>query len=535
MAITPDGNHLVSASEDKTLKIWDLLSGSELHTLSGHNDDVFAVAITPDGKQAISVSSNTTSWDTTFKIWEIEIGLELRTLNGSSKGVEAVAITPDGKRLVSIGRDGLKVWDWQSGEELRTLSRSTGYEQTFVITRDGTKVVSCSDSKTLKVWNLYSGEELLTLSGHTSYVWAWDITPDGNYVVSASDSLKIWDLQSGKVVASFKGDSEISACVVAPDGVTILVGEQSGKVHFLRFKTDDSGLLDEPVLGFGELQKAEELLSQGKKLLYRTGKYQDAIKEFDKAIELNHSLYEAWWLRGKTLSKLERYYDAYESFCKASKIVGLEHEDYYDIWLDITEATENFAGQIYNLALKTYREGNTQEALRLCNNILNFSYLSENIYSNAYCFRGYLYDELGDYLKAIEDYTEAICLNPNIEAYYRGRAISHNKVGDTQGAIEDFSQALQINPNDAEVYFKRALCYRIVDNYQMSVEDFTQAIALEPNDAEFYMNRCISLAAVEDGEGAIADFKKAEELFLNQGDIPGYQKLRNILKTLHYY
>jgi len=107
----------VSASQDGTLKVWDLASGVELHTLKGHANGVMAVAVTPDGQQAVSAS-----YDRTLKIWDLASGIELRTLEGHADWVHAVAVTPDGRQAVSASLDRtLKVWDLASGVELRTL------------------------------------------------------------------------------------------------------------------------------------------------------------------------------------------------------------------------------------------------------------------------------------------------------------------------------------------------------------------------------------------------------------------------------
>ena len=79
MAVTPDGQRAVSASEDQTLKVWDLDSGRELRTLTGHTGSVTAVAVTPDGQRAVSASG-----DETLKVWDLDSGRELRTLTGHS-------------------------------------------------------------------------------------------------------------------------------------------------------------------------------------------------------------------------------------------------------------------------------------------------------------------------------------------------------------------------------------------------------------------------------------------------------------------
>ena len=101
VAVTPDGRQAVSASDDTTLKVWDLASGTELRTLAGHAVRVTAVAVTPDGRQAVSASD-----DTTLKVWDLASGAELRTLAGHGLGVQAVAVTPDGRQAVSASRAG---------------------------------------------------------------------------------------------------------------------------------------------------------------------------------------------------------------------------------------------------------------------------------------------------------------------------------------------------------------------------------------------------------------------------------------------
>ncbi len=77
-----------------------------------------------------------------------------------------------------------------------------------------------------------------TLVGHSDAVTAVAIAPDGKTAISASDdkTLKVWDLLTGKEVASFSGEGAFNGCAFAPDGVTVVAGDASGRVHFLRLE-----------------------------------------------------------------------------------------------------------------------------------------------------------------------------------------------------------------------------------------------------------------------------------------------------------
>src|SRR5690606_19212258 len=105
-------------SWDTTLKIWDIISGEELISLVGHTKGVTAVAVTPDGNRAVSASE-----DQTLKVWDTNTGTELFTLKGHQDWVTAIAVTPDGRRAISgAGSHAqypsdttLKVWDLEYG------------------------------------------------------------------------------------------------------------------------------------------------------------------------------------------------------------------------------------------------------------------------------------------------------------------------------------------------------------------------------------------------------------------------------------
>jgi len=111
VALSMDGRIVVSGSRDKTIKIWDMLTGKELRTLTGHSDVVDSVALSTDGQTLVSGSD-----DKTIKVWNIRTGKESGTLTGHSSEIWSLALTTDGQTLISGSRDKtIKIWDVQTG------------------------------------------------------------------------------------------------------------------------------------------------------------------------------------------------------------------------------------------------------------------------------------------------------------------------------------------------------------------------------------------------------------------------------------
>jgi WD40 repeat protein len=215
VALTDDGK-TVSASSDGTLKVWDIATGKLLRTLEGHVACVNAVVLTSDGK-AISASD-----DATLKVWDIASGKLLRTLQGHIACVKAVALTGDGKAVSASAYKKLRVWDIASGKLLHTLMGHSEGINAVALTGDG-KAVSASDDKTLKVWDIASGKLLHTLEGHSKVVHAVALTDDGKAVSASGDAtLKVWDIASGKLLHTLEGHSAwVWAVALTDDGKAI--------------------------------------------------------------------------------------------------------------------------------------------------------------------------------------------------------------------------------------------------------------------------------------------------------------------------
>lgn len=256
LAVTPDGCRAASAFSDGSLTVWDMESGRTLATLDTCLDDAIGwLAITSDGLQVISSLR-----DGRLKIWDLERGQVIYTFTGHTEGVSVVAVTPDGRRAVSVSinntgdreeifkhswhswfKDGtLKVWDLESGRELVSYSYHSYFSylsaiSSVAVTPDGRKAISGFGDGTLMVLDLESGRRLRTSTRHSKWISVLAVTQDGRQVVSGSldGCLKVWDLDSGTIIAEFYGDRSITACSCNNLYGSIIVGDSGGRVYML--------------------------------------------------------------------------------------------------------------------------------------------------------------------------------------------------------------------------------------------------------------------------------------------------------------
>jgi len=219
----PNGKRIVSGSTDKTIKVWDAETGEEVMTLRGHEAPLWCLNLSPDGKKIISGSK-----DKTIKVWDAATGVEVMTLTGHEDTVSSVAFSPDGKRIVSGSWDKtIKVWDTATGAELMTLRAGKALVLCVSFSPDGKRIVSGSKGKTIQLWDAVSGAKLMALRGHRSGVAGVAFSPDGKHIVSGSmdNTIKVWDAATGAELRTFcEHEGWVDTVAFSPDGKRIVTG-----------------------------------------------------------------------------------------------------------------------------------------------------------------------------------------------------------------------------------------------------------------------------------------------------------------------
>ena len=238
VAISPDGETIVSGSSDKTIKIWNLKTGDLKDTLFGHTDRIHDIAISPDGQTIVSASH-----DSKIKVWDLKTGDLKKTLSSNSGSVFVVAVSPDGQTLMSGNwRNTIQIWNIKTGKLNKTLTGHSDTVNSVAISPDGQTIVSASYDKTIKIWNLKTGMLKTTLYEHSFWINTADIaiSPDGQTLVSASydKTIKTWNLKTGKLKHTFTGHSNsVNSVAISPDGETLVSGSSDDTIKIWHLKT----------------------------------------------------------------------------------------------------------------------------------------------------------------------------------------------------------------------------------------------------------------------------------------------------------
>ncbi|MEX2307121.1 MAG: protein kinase [Pirellulales bacterium] len=238
VAFSPNGQLVLTGSEDNTIRIWDVAAGKAVKTLRGHGSGVRACAFSPDGEWVLSGGD-----DQRARLWNMQGYQEVRVLHatvfsGHEDAVLAARFSRDGRHIVTASRDRTaSLWDAATGKPLRRFEE--GHE--FLVSGaafflDGLHLATGAGDNSVRIWNLTAGTEEVLLSP-TGRIGTLAVSPDGNWVATGSTGteIKIWNARTGELAATLSGHTaEISALAFSPTGESLASGGNRGRVRLWR-------------------------------------------------------------------------------------------------------------------------------------------------------------------------------------------------------------------------------------------------------------------------------------------------------------
>jgi WD40 repeat protein len=216
VAITPDGRFAVSASGnngDRTIRVWDFATGKEVRKLELETpypatdaptspgfeaEQWISVSISPDGKQIA-----TGSWGGLVVLWDFAAGKELHRFLQPSRA-SRVAFSPDGKTLLSDSVEGkLYLWDVASGKLRAAWVVSASRIRVIGFLPDGKVILSGGYDKTVKAWDVDTQKELYRCEGHSAWVQGLAVAKNAEWFLSGADDIRKWDAKTGKLLQNY--------------------------------------------------------------------------------------------------------------------------------------------------------------------------------------------------------------------------------------------------------------------------------------------------------------------------------------------
>jgi WD40 repeat protein len=230
VAVLAGGQFVITGGEDKTVRVWELLSGKQMRSFQGHMTPVIAIAVRGDGRQIASASE-----DGAIRLWDLSTSDDHRALTEATEPLWAVAVSPDGKRAAVAGADKqIRVYDPESGKLEATLPGG-GAVTTLAFFPDGNRLVSAGGDRVIRIWDVSAKKSIKEIPGHELPVLGVAVSSDSKFLVSGGSDGKAfgWDLE-GKQLWSWSGKSRaVCAVSVRPNSQHVALGTADGTLVVL--------------------------------------------------------------------------------------------------------------------------------------------------------------------------------------------------------------------------------------------------------------------------------------------------------------
>ncbi len=239
---SPDGQLVVTASYDRTARVWDAQTGQLLFPPLRHEADVRLALFSPDGQRILTLSSNLIA-----QVWDAHTGQPLFPPLRHEGIVNLAQFSPDGRWIVTGSEDRTaRVWDAQTGQPLFPPLKHEGFVNLAQFSPDGRRLVTGSEDQTARVWDMRTGQPLTPRLQHETGVGGAKFSLDGRRVVTLSRlrgigpariGVRLWNAQTGQLLAPPLSFERTVNWAHSPDGQRLVTGTWDASVQIWDVQT----------------------------------------------------------------------------------------------------------------------------------------------------------------------------------------------------------------------------------------------------------------------------------------------------------
>jgi WD40 repeat protein len=233
LAITPDGSRVLVGSREGDVYLWDVDTGKIVRRFESAMKMVCSLAVSPDGKNALSGSD-----DKFLRLWDMSTGRRINSLRGHNKGITSVVYSQDGKYALTGSMDrSLRLWDIQNARVIRSFEGHTKPVLSLALSPDRRFLLSGSSGSTIRMWDAERGKIVRRFEGHSDQVHSLAISPNGKFALSGSSdgTARLWNIEEGQQIRCYTGHTDEVRCVLfSPDGTLALTASRDTTVRLWR-------------------------------------------------------------------------------------------------------------------------------------------------------------------------------------------------------------------------------------------------------------------------------------------------------------
>jgi WD40 repeat protein/tetratricopeptide (TPR) repeat protein len=245
-AFSPDGKRVLTASEDKTARIWDATTGKELIPPIVHSNRVEAACFSPDGRLIATACGGF------LGVWDANSGQLRREISRTDEGWGSVEFSPDGSLLAAGGGQIAQVWSVGTGRAVAGPFLHGGPVWAVRFNPQGSLLMTYGVTGRLQVWDVLANKVHLTPIELGSHIWKAGFSTDGRLGIACGEkgTLCIWESTTGdQILRTAERRDSLMYADFAPSGDAFVWIDQMSDIQWARLGDCSLGQGDVAILG----------------------------------------------------------------------------------------------------------------------------------------------------------------------------------------------------------------------------------------------------------------------------------------------